>query len=394
MTQHCSNMLCRLCGSVDSVTTLTLERMPRWNHRLLRHSELESDHPIDLHIQRCDKCGFVSLPTVLDDSYYSDYVNAPSRSPQMMAFLNAQAKEFVDSFELRGKTILEVGCGDGGFMLALRSAGANVKGVEPSDEQRKIALSQGLSVEAGVLVATHTLADAPFDAVVTRQVFEHVDDMRGFLAAMRAHLRVGGVGLVEVPNLDTLLREDRFFDFIPEHVNYFSSRTLRLVLELAGFTVISIDPVQDSEALRALIRWEGHSSVDGLRRRVDQLRVDITDFVNEHHSRGVRIAVWGAGGKGLSILATTDLKNVDLLVDGDPHKEGRYTPVSHLRVSSPDTLREHSIGAVVIMAPAYRMEILGTLRSKYGFVGPIGVVGPTFEVFNDVLSNHKTGEFE
>lgn len=382
MTGHSFNKLCRLCGDMASVTALTLERMPSWNHRLLRHSELQMDHPIDLHIQRCETCGFVSLPPALDDNYYADYVNAPSTSPQMQAFLNKQAEEFVDRFKLRGSSILEVGCGDGGFLVALRAAGANVMGVEPSDEQRKLAHSHGLCVEPGVLVADSTLSCTPFDAIVTRQVFEHVEDMRGFLAAIRAHLKPGGVGLVEVPNLDTLLRDDRFFDFIPEHVNYFSTRTLRLVIELAGFSLLSIDPVQDGEALRALFRWDGLPQMDGLRRRVDQLGADISAFVSEQRTRGVRIAVWGAGGKGLSILATTDLGNVDLLVDGDPHKEGRYTPVSHLRVSSPDVFAEQSVGAVVIMAPAYRKEIFNILRTKYGFKGPIGVVGATFEVFN------------
>lgn len=380
---------CRLCGQVSPQETVTLGGMPRWNHRLLSQSELQTDRPIDLSIQTCDTCGFVSVRSDLEDNYYSDYVNAPSTSPQMSAFLEAQATEFVERFSLRGASILEIGCGDGGFLVKLREAGARVLGVEPSEQQRKLALTHGLRVEPGILTADRELAGSPFDAIVTRQVFEHIDDMHGFLSATRRHLKLGGVGLVEVPNLDTLLAEDRFFDFIPEHVNYFSSRTLRLALELAGFTVTSIDSVQDHEALRALVRWEGHARLGGLVARVDQLRADIAHFVGEQRARGVQVAVWGAGGKGLSMLAVTDLAGVDLLVDGDPHKEGRYTPVSHLRVCSPDALREHSVGAVVIMAPAYRREILQTLRTKFGFRGPVGVVGRSFEVFAGTSSDAR-----
>jgi SAM-dependent methyltransferase len=371
---------CRLCRQPTSRPALTLVGMPRWNHRLLQEHELERDAPIDLVVHRCESCGFVSLAGLLEDDYYAEYVNAPSMSPKMQAFLQEQAQDFVDRFELRGLAILEVGCGDGGFLAKLRDAGAACVGIEPSRAQREMALSQGLRVHGGLLDTDRLLEGAPFDAFATRQVFEHVDDMHGFLAAVRAHLKPSGVGLVEVPNLDILLAQDRFFDFIPEHLNYFSPRTLRLVLELAGFEVLSVDPVQDGEALRALVRRVAPPTLDGPGARVEQLRAEIAAFVGRRRALGERVAVWGAGGKGLSMLAATALREVDLLVDGDPHKHGRYTPVSHLCVLPPEALREHGIGAVVIMAPAYRDEILRQLRTRYGFEGAVGIVGPTFEL--------------
>lgn len=354
--------------------------MPRCNHRLLQEHELELDAAVDLAVYRCDSCGFVSLLSLLEDDYYADYVNAPSASPQMQAFLEEQAQEFVQRFELRGCTVLEIGCGDGGFLAKLSEAGAVCVGIEPSQTQREIALAQGLHVHSGLLAAERVLEGAPFDAFATRQVFEHIDDMHGFLTAIRAHLKPGGAGLVEVPNLDILLAQDRFFDFIPEHVNYFSPRTLRLVLELSGFEVLSVDPVQDGEALRAFVRRIEPPALDGVGMRASRLQVEIGEFVKLRRALGERVAVWGAGGKGLSLLAVMAVHDVDLLVDGDPHKHGRFTPVSHLRVSSPELLRERNIGAVLILAPAYRNEILQMLRTQYGFDGAIGIVGPLFEV--------------
>jgi SAM-dependent methyltransferase len=372
--------MCRLCGQATNRPALTLTGMPRWNHRLLNETELAHDAPIDLDIHRCDSCGFVSLPMLLGDDYYSDYVNAPSSSPQMQTFMDQQAREFVNRFALQGRSVLEIGCGDGGFLEKLRDAGADCFGIEPSEGQLRLALARNLRVEGGLLSGDRRIDDSPFDAFVTRQVFEHVEDMHGFLAAIRAHLKPEGVGLVEVPNLDILLAQHRFFDFIPEHVNYFSADTLRLVLELAGFEVLAIEPVQDDEALRALVRRKKLDPLHGLSTRVEELKRDVSVFVKHHRDRGERVAVWGAGGKGLSMLAVVDPRDIDLLVDGDANKCGRYVPVSHLRVSPPQALREQAIGAVIIMAPAYRNEILHLLRTSYKFKGAVGVVSSSFEV--------------
>lgn len=355
--------------------------MPRFNHRLLSEHEVEHDAPVDMLLYRCDACGFVSLKTELAGDYYDDYVNAPSSSLQMQDFLREQAQIFIERFGLQGRTVLDIGCGDGGFLAKMRDFGAFPFGIEPSRAQRELALAQGLDVIDGLLSIDRRIKLSPFDAFATRQVLEHVEDMHGFLAAIRAHLKPDGVGLVEVPNLDTLLAHDRFFDFIPEHVNYFSARTLRLVLETAGFEVLSIDPVQDGEALRALVRNLPQPVLDGLLRRIQPLRVEIAAFIEQRRALGERVAAWGAGGKGLNMLAAVSaLRGIDLLVDGDLHKEGRYTPASHLRVCRPEALREHRIDAVIILAPAYRNEILRILREVHGFRGAVGIVGETFEV--------------
>lgn len=372
---------CRLCHQQTNQPALTLHGMPRFNHRLLQEKEVGHDRPVDLQLYSCDSCGFVSLKTELDGNYYDDYVNAPSSSPSVQAFLREQAQQFVERFGLQGKTILEVGCGDGGFLAKLRDSGGLPIGIEPSRSQRQLALDQGLNVFDGLLTEDRALDGTPFDAFATRQVLEHIYDMHGFLAAIRAHLKPDGVGLVEVPNLDTLLAQDRFFDFIPEHVNYFTMRTLRLVLETAGFKVLAVDTVQGGEALRALVRNQPPPLLDGLLRRIEPLSVEITAFIEQRRANGERVAVWGAGGKGINILAAVKaLRGIDLLVDGDPHKEGRYTPASHLRVHRPEALREHRIDAVIILAPAYRNEILRMLREKHGFQGAVGIVGEVFEV--------------
>lgn len=373
---------CRLCGYVPIKSITSLRGMPRWNHRLLSEAEVSSDFGIEINVLQCPGCGFVCVPPNLSPDYYDDYVNIPSLSRKAQMFQMEQARDFVEQFSLRGARVMEVGCGDGFFLEALRTAGAEVFGIEPSARQRDLAVSRGHEVELGQLSNERRLK-RPFDAFVTRQVFEHVEDMRDFLLSIRCNLRLGAHGLVEVPNLDLLAAEARFFDFIPEHINYFSPRTLALVLELAGYSVLEVAPVQEGESLRAYVRWDGLPEYDSLVLRVDTLRTQIETFLADCRSKGRKVAIWGAGGKGLGMMAIADLRHVEMLVDGDPGKVGLYTPVSHLKIRSPAELADRAIDVVIVMAPAYEQEIAAVLRSRYSFSGTIVLAGRGFVTYED-----------
>lgn len=372
--------ICRLCSFDGIEPAVQLSGMPRWNHRLLHAHELSTDRGFDLTAYRCPSCGFVSAPMRLSEDYYDDYVNVPSLSPQAQQFQTEQAQDFVEHFGLSGRTILEIGCGDGFFLQSMQKAGAECFGIEPSSAQRELACARGLRVEQGILSGKRILADAPFDAFVTRQVFEHIEDIRDFLLTIRGNLRDGAVGLVEVPNLEKLADEGRFFDFIPEHVNYFTPRSLSLALQLAGFDVLEVSPVQEGESLRALVRWQSLPKYGLLAQRVESLRNDVARFLSACQKKGETVAIWGAGGKGLSMMAVCDLSQVQLLVDGDPGKVGLFSPVSHLRVSPPSELSLQGIDAVIVMAPAYEKEITRKLRTELAFAGQIVLAGRGFEL--------------
>jgi D-arabinose 1-dehydrogenase-like Zn-dependent alcohol dehydrogenase len=119
-----------------------------------------------------------------------------------------------------------------------------------------------------------------------------------------------------------------------------------------------------------------------LRTRVDSLRSEIRAFVSDCTAKGQKVAIWGAGGKGLSMLAAADLNGLQLLVDSDPGKVGLYTPVSHLVVSPPEQIAAQNIDAVIVMAPAYEREIAANLRSRHAFAGTIVLAGGGFRIFD------------
>lgn len=146
--------------------------------------------------------------------------------------------------------ILDVGCGDGTF-LSLLKPHYQVLGIEPSK-----CLSEWVRENRGIPVLQgfydrRSFTECMFDSVAMIQTLEHVHEPAAFLEAAYAHLRPGGILMLEVPSLHApnfllwrLTRCRRLVapprGFIEGHVNYFTPRTLRMCAERAGFVIDEI----------------------------------------------------------------------------------------------------------------------------------------------------------
>ncbi len=95
--------------------------------------------------------------------------------------------------------LLDVGCGNGAFLMRAREMGWEVAGCEPDAKAVAACQAQGLDVIHGDVF--HTALDVkPFDVVTISHVLEHVTDQRGLLNRVHLLLRTGGVLWVAVPN--------------------------------------------------------------------------------------------------------------------------------------------------------------------------------------------------
>jgi len=374
--------ICRLCLSDRLSVCLTLPHASRSIQRLLDQRQLPLDRPLTLRVHQCGDCGFVQLTERLEEGYYDDYVMTTSHSPQMVAYQRAQVEDFVARFGLAGRRVVEVGCGDGNYLALLQAAGAAVSGVEPSDPFRSMALARGLDVAGGYVIRGSPLAGAPFDAFVTRQVLEHVPDPNDFLQGIRENLTADGVGLVEVPSLEQAVEHGRYYDFFADHLNYFSSVTLRHALERNRFSVLDMTRGMNGEYNVALVQRAPEDDFAGLQHTLTTLSRDLRAYIDACTKAGKRVAIWGAGGKGITAMAVAQVSGVAYVVDSDPLKAGYFTPVTHLRICAPEQLMKEPVDAVIVTALAYRDEIIAQLRQTLGFTGDVAVLGPTLELLD------------
>ncbi len=359
---------------------LRLDRAPRDVSYLLRAEEVQGDEAVTLEVHRCGGCGLVQLAVDPDADYYEDYVMTVSHSPQMREFQRRQAHDFVTRLELAGRRVIEIGCGDGNYLGILRELGVQATGIEPSAGFRTLAEAAGNEVLAGYVTAARAIPGAPYDAFAAREVLEHVPDPNDFLTGVRRSLTDDGVGIVEVPSLEQALEHARFYDFFRDHVNYFTVGTLARALERNGFLVLEITRGMGGEYLQALVRVDAGRGFEALQGAVDTVADELRRLLADQAARGGRAAAWGSGAKGLACLAQSGAEGIAYVVDSDPRKQGRITPVTHLPVVAPERLLEDPVDLVVVTALAYRQEIVAELRGRLGFRGTIAVLAAPLEL--------------
>ena len=370
-----SKRTCRLCGESPLKEVLVMENAPRNISRLLTSDEFSSDTPITLRVYQCMACGHVQLMENPEDTYYEDYLMMWSHSPQMRTYQRQQAFEFVSQFKLTRRKVIEVGCGDGNYLHYLAEAGADVTGVEPSQRLRALARQRGFKVLAGYMGRDYQVEGEPYDAFVARQVLEHVPAPNEFLLGIRSALTQDGVGLVEVPSLEHEIENRWFYEFFSDHLSYFSARTLRLVLERNGFDVLDMSRGMNDEYLVAFVRIAPLMDLAPVRQAGDIVKREVHRFVQMISARGGRVAVWGAGYKGIAALASIKVEEYAYVIDSDPIKQGHFTPVSHFPIVAPAALETDPVDAVIVLAPTYRDEIVHRLQQEIRFSGIIAVVG-------------------
>jgi 2-polyprenyl-3-methyl-5-hydroxy-6-metoxy-1,4-benzoquinol methylase len=139
--------------------------------------------------------------------------------------------------------LLEIGCGTGVFLDKARSHGFDCEGLELSGYAADFVRSMGIPVQTKS-IEDASFADNTWDAIVMREVIEHLPHPLEALRTIHRWLKPGGVLFMATGNYDSperRLRGSDWFYFMPEgHLYYFANKTMRKYLEKAGFSDIDV----------------------------------------------------------------------------------------------------------------------------------------------------------
>lgn len=139
---------------------------------------------------------------------------------------------------------LDVGCGDGRFLAAMKRRGFTVQGLETDPVAADLARRRTGSVIHEASIETAGLPLQSFDLVSLLHVLEHLPDPRETLAAVRRALRPGGVLLLALPNagsLEASLFGSTWYHLdLPRHLWGFTPHTLTRLVEESGFNLTSL----------------------------------------------------------------------------------------------------------------------------------------------------------
>jgi len=215
-------------------------------------------------ISRCSECGFYSLSpqltgSELDDLYTNYYPRRGLEPDQVLEAVTSLASFkdrvaiwangtniFCHFYAKPGMKVLDYGCGTGTSLIEIKNLGAEAFGIEVDENIGPIAKALNLTAHIGSLDSS-PYPDRYFDLVTLNQVIEHVPDPLKLLVALKAKLKDDGKLMLSCPNvnaLSRLLTSKKWLHWhVPYHINHFSRKSIRLLLEQAGLRVLSIKTV-------------------------------------------------------------------------------------------------------------------------------------------------------
>jgi len=239
--QNAARTRCMLCGQDDA-----------WHTHLSRVLDYLTGEYFD--IDRCESCGLMitrPMPTEAQiERYYPPRYrnNRHAFTGSMRVALRARAIESFFPNGFRGR-LLDVGCGDGSFVMEMRRRGWDVCATELDPATVHRLQEQGVDARQSQGAFEHPFRE-PFDAVTCWHVMEHVDRPLQVAEWVHTQLKPAGMFQATVPNARSL--QARLFKKqwlhldVPRHRYHFCPSTFESLLRRAR-----LEPVG-----RTMFAWE------------------------------------------------------------------------------------------------------------------------------------------
>lgn len=401
------NMTCIACGHALS-PLMTLDDMPASAQNIPAASELAEDHPLSLTLCQCPSCGLVQFDTEPVD-YYRDVIRAGGGTRTMTRLRHEEYARLLTAMQeqhIRGRRIVEVGCGRGEFLrmwqnLAEDPEGAaaiardqardplsgqpnaaplHLVGIEHKPslvEEANASADKKYRVYEGFATGDVCYPEGPFDAFVQFNFLEHQPDPCDMLRNIGRNLKPQALGLITVPSFEYILRYNGYYELLRDHIANYTEFTLQKLLQDCGFELLSMDLV-NRDTIEAIVRKadpdelsELHYSgrlidVSALRDSYDRLSASVNAHIDHLSESHRTMAIWGASHQGFTLAATTKLGGrVEYIIDSAPFKQGRFSPASHIPIVAPDYAVAHPVDEILIVAPGYTDEIAGIIRERF-----------------------------
>jgi len=215
---------CHACGS----TRPLIERIP---------SVRDPQSTEHFAIRACPDCGVgITSPVPEDLGKYYGPLYYGGRHSFTADYCTARRVRLLTQHAPRPGNLLDIGCGDGSFLLGARKAGWAVSGTEIGGAA-ELSKATGLTVHDSL----ESVDNGRFDVVTMWHTLEHFRDPFATVDSARKKLAPGGLFIVAVPDangLQAALFGKSWFHFdVPRHLFHFDRSSLSTMMKRASFSV-------------------------------------------------------------------------------------------------------------------------------------------------------------
>jgi SAM-dependent methyltransferase len=402
---------CRLCDGPQLDLVVDLGYHPLADTFLPPDLQYGPEISYPLQLGACRACGHVA--TLYSVSAVERYQKQEYSYDSSNSRVSIQHfKEFADAVlgvhqPSKDALISDIGSNVGTLLSHFKNAGhANVIGVEPASNIARLAVAAGIPTlnnffDASVVEPLR--AAGGVEILLSANVVNHADDLRGLLRTAREVMKPSGVFVFEVPYLLELVRGTAFDTIYHEHVHYHAIKPLADCLAKAGFSIFRVDFIDYMcGSIRVFTRMGGvHAPVVaetiareetfGLYRadtwrnfmqRVRRVKFTVNRHLAEIRDAGGKIVGIGAATKGNTFLnyCRLDGDTISYIADASPLKIGKLTPGSHIPIVGDGDIDKSATHALILP-----WNIAPMLQTKLAHLG-LKFYVPQVETLHDTKS--------
>jgi hypothetical protein len=380
---------CIYCNHDEFEPIFHRKNVPVRSNSPLKESEFSQNILGTLDIVYCNQCGLVFNrefnSNYLSIIYDENYSSGLPLSQNVLDKYHYIVDWIDENVPLKNKISIEVGASDFTFSkLLLKKHVKKVIAIDPSPVQtppEKVELKKCYFPDDSLIKDVENA-----DIIFMRHILEHVPlpiDTIQFLKSIKENAFL----YVEVPRLENILNENKYYDFIYEHVSYFSSAFLHRLFQENGFNIINETMINDSQHVGMLVSRtlnQQPSSYDHtlnfnpalFHQRIDEDLSGLASIINDPG----KTAIYGAGNHAIYTAAYLNLNpnTIVCLFDINPKKQGYYSPGTLIPITTPTVDKINKLDTIIIMAALHQNEIYTQIRNDYSFKGDIYGLYPKF----------------
>lgn len=367
-------MECRNCHTDAATLVFSRAGVPTYQNVPMATAAAAREVPRgELSLYYCAHCSYL-FNAAFDSAlvgYGTSYENSQNFSAVFVAHVEQRLQRICERLPARGGKILEIGCGDGYFLRKIVEAEAGYAGF--GYDKCLSAASRDNRLE---LINDYYTDDKPgeFDVIISRHVAEHIEDNNPLISLLHEKNPRASY-FFETPSLEWIVNNNAFYDIFYEHCSLFTRHSLAHLFQRHGLSVARVDTVFGDQYL-----WleAGADSADHVipmtltHEDVAGFFTRMRDFYNRYDEMlrtdyaGQRVAIWGAGAKGVTFanLLDPDSTLISAIVDVNPRKAGKFLPGSGHPIIDPSTFLNNPADVLLIMNPNYEDEIKQAVGDK------------------------------
>jgi len=193
------------------------------------------------HLVKCKSCSMIYAERIPANQELENHYKNYSRGRYVSDLTIQKYRELLGQFGATAKNrrVLDVGCGSGFFLETAKKAGWQAIGTEFGNESIAHCREKDIEVYEGDILRID-LPKESFDVITSFEVIEHLSDPKSHIQRLYELLAPGGILYITTPNMNAItryiLKDAWSIISYPEHLSYFSPKTLNKLLCQEGLT--------------------------------------------------------------------------------------------------------------------------------------------------------------